>query len=67
MIWFKRLPNVVLTLGAIDFYGNKRTVLTRAFRRNGKRWCIWDNQYMLLKDNGSCAGDTGYPITWEAI
>jgi hypothetical protein len=65
MMWFKRLPNVVITR-----YDNESiydVALTRAFRRNGKLWCVWRNDYMLLKDDGSCVGDTTFPMRWEAI
>jgi hypothetical protein len=65
MMWFKKMPNVVLTrYSGNDVYD---VFLTRSFRRNGKLWCIWRNQYMLLKSDGTCVGDTGFPIRWEAI
>jgi hypothetical protein len=65
MMWLKRTPNVVLTR-----YNDGKTydvALTRSFRRNGKLWCVWRNDYMLLKDDGACVGDTTFPMRWEAI
>ena len=65
MMCFKKMPDVVLTR-----YSGKNVydvLLARSFRRNGKRWCIWRSQYMLLKDDGTCVGDTGFPMRWEAI
>lgn len=67
MMWFKKMPNVAITLDAADFYGGKRTVLTRAFRRDGKLWVDWHGEPTLLKDDGSCVGNTWPPATWEAI
>lgn len=65
MMWFKRLPNVVLTR-----YSDNQAydvVLARAFRRGGKLWCVWRSQYVLLKNDGTCVGDTNFPMTWEVI
>ena len=65
MIWFKKMPNVALTRSADETIYD--VILTRTFRRDGKLWCVWRNKYILLKDDGSCVGDTTFPMRWEAI
>ena len=67
MMWFKKMPNVVLTFEASDFYGGKRTVLTRAFRRGGNLWVKWHGEFVLLKENGSCVGDIPATVVWDEI
>jgi hypothetical protein len=68
MICFKKMPNVVLTQKIGGLYDASSTaILARAFRRNGKLWCVWRGGLVLLKDDGTCVGETGFPTTWEAI
>ena len=68
MIWFKKMPNVVLTRRIEGIYGaTSEPFLARAFRRSGKLWCVWRSGLVLLKDDGTCVGETGFPMTWEKI
>lgn len=68
MLWFKRLPNVALTQKMVGIYDPFENVfLVRAFRRKGKLWCIWGQEYLLLKSDGTCVGVAGSHMTWEAI
>lgn len=65
MIWFKKMPNVVLTRHNDDHVYDKS--LVRAFRRSGKLWCVWRGGLVLLKDDGTCVADTGFVMRWEKI
>ena len=65
MICFKKMPNVVLTRHNYDLVFDKH--LARAFRRSGKLWCVWRGDFVLLKDDGTCVGGDGFPMTWEKI
>ena len=65
MICFKKLPDVILTRLSQGLIVDQ--ILVTSFRREGKRWCIWRREYILLRDDGSCAGDMGFPTIWEEI
>jgi hypothetical protein len=64
-MWFKLMPDVLLTRRHFGKLVDQK--LVRSFRRNGKRWCKWHGEYVLLKEDGNCVCDTVFPMEWEFI
>lgn len=65
-MWFKKMPDVVLT----HYWSDGKPFdqkLARSFYRDGKRWCKWRGEYVLLKDDGTCVGASSFPMSWEAV
>jgi hypothetical protein len=66
MFWFKKMPDAVVR----RFAENDTQIsahLVRTFRRDGKRWCDWRGDILLLQDDGSVVGDDWYILRWEFI
>lgn len=69
-MWFKKMPDVMPDVMLTRYWHDDTLFdrkLARSFRRDGKRWCEWRGDYILLKEDGTCVGDTVYRTVWEAI
>jgi hypothetical protein len=67
MFWFgKKMPDAVVR----RFDGDMTLIsthLVRTFRKDGKRWCDWRGDMLLLLDDGSVIGDDFYALRWSPL
>ena len=66
-MWFrKKMPDAVLFRYRMRDGSHARQETVRTFIADGKRWCKFRGQHLLLKDDGSVLGDAD-THKWEAL
>lgn len=66
-MWFrKKMPDAVLTRRLTADGSHMVQYLVHTFTADGKRWCQFHGEYLLLKDDGTVVGYAGAD-KWEAL